>query len=449
MNKNIIGLLPCAGTSSRIFNLPKYMLPLRDDNYSLLSNWINILIKMNCNKIIIGASLITKIFIEYIVNTQIKEISDKIVIKLVGNTETMNETVIKCLEEETYDLTIMGMPDTHITSLSPKLLEDIIFHNDIYVGAYIWNIRNTQLGKIGQCSIDNNIITNIIDKDINCNYKYGWGAIIFKPEFEKYIYKADLHTGYSMQNVLNNKDKILCKIMNGMYFDCGTTQGYIEYLNYMQPFKYVYIKGTIIIVAVYINNDIKNYNKLIKCLIQLRNIYKYETIIAVDNKSLNNKWYKKAKELEINILENNSVIHKYEMGAYKLALQHFRADNYIFIQGTIYIKQEIDMTLLNETKPDAITFDILNNLSLCKEELELINNLLRSINMKDWNNDSSVCYNSFCCNDVFIKDMLDNGLFDLPSNTKNHSYAFERILGCYFKLKLNNIKILNTEICEF
>ena len=137
------------------------------------------------------------------------------------------------------------------------------------------------------------------------------------------------------------------------------------------------------------------------------------------------------------------------MGAYKLALQHFRADNYIFIQGTIYIKQEIDMTLLNETKPDAITFDILNNLSLCKEELELINNLLRSINMKDWNNDSSVCYNSFCCNDVFIKDMLDNGLFDLPSNTKNHSYAFERILGCYFKLKLNNIKILNTEICEF
>ena len=52
----------------------------------------------------------------------------------------------------------------------------------------------------------------------------------------------------------------------------------------------VYVKDVIIIVAVYINNDIKNYNELIKCLKQLRCVYTNETIIAVDNNSLNNKW---------------------------------------------------------------------------------------------------------------------------------------------------------------
>ena len=41
----------------------------------------------------------------------------------------------------------------------------------------------------------------------------------------------------------------------------------------MEEIKPVYIKGTIIIVAVYINNDLNNYNHLISCLTQLRKIY--------------------------------------------------------------------------------------------------------------------------------------------------------------------------------
>ena len=98
-----------------------------------------------------------------------------------------------------------------------------------------------------------------------------------------------------------------------------------------------YINNLIIVVAVYINNDNKNYNELIKCLTQLRHIYTNETIIAVDNSSLNNKWFKIAKSLNIIILSNNSELHRFEMGAYKLALQYYRSDKYIFIQGTIFL----------------------------------------------------------------------------------------------------------------
>ena len=83
-----------------------------------------------------------------------------------------------------------------------------------------------------------------------------------------------------------------------------------------------------------------SYNNLIKCLNQIRNIYPNEFIIAVDNNSLNHEWEKIAKNLNIIILQNNSKIHRYEIGAYKHALQYFRADNYIFIQGTMFKKKK-------------------------------------------------------------------------------------------------------------
>ena len=200
-----------------------------------------------------------------------------------------------------------------------------------------------------------------------------------------------------------------------------------------------HIEGTIIIVSVYINNDLNNYNELVKCLIQLRAIYPNNVIVAVDNSSLNNSWYNDANRLNINILHNNSVLHRFEMGAYKLALEHFRADKYIFIQGTIYINNKLNLSQLDTTEEIAIGFGILNDLSWSMDGLNLINQMLTSINMNVWNNDPVILWNCFCCNNIFINNMLNSGLFDLISNTKEHSCAFERILGVYFQKKMKNI----------
>ena len=41
----------------------------------------------------------------------------------------------------------------------------------------------------------------------------------------------------------------------------------------MENITPVYINNIVIVLAVYINNDNKNYIKLIKCLKQLRHIY--------------------------------------------------------------------------------------------------------------------------------------------------------------------------------
>jgi hypothetical protein len=427
----MLGILPCAGTASRLFNLPKFMLPTKKEQCSLIVYWINLLIKNKCNKIIIGVSENTKIFIDNILKYNLNDdIKNIINIKLVGNTNTMNETIIACLKDENYDIAIMGMPDTYVSDLSHILIENINKEN-INVGCYLWNIRDTQIGKIGQCNVNDKFIVDIIDKDTSCDYNYGWGAVVFKPEFEKYIYMEDLHIGYSMKRYIEN-NKIIYQILNdGLYFDCGTTQGYTEYLNYMKDIKPIYIKGKIIIIAVYINKELNTYNELVNCLTQLRSIYVNEIIIAIDNGSLNNKWYEIAKKLNINILYNNSVLHRYEIGAYKLALQHFRADTYIFIQGTIFINNRLDLSSLDSKEEDkAISFDIIeNNFCWSGDGLNLINKLLRVINMSDWNNDPLILWNCFACNNIFINNMLNSGVLDLPCNTKAHSCAFERILG--------------------
>ena len=442
----MLGILPCAGTASRLFNIPKFMLPTKKEQCPLIVYWINLLINIKCKKIIIGVSETTKIFIDNIIKYNLDDnIKDNIYVKFVGNTNTMNETIIECLKDETYDIAIMGMPDTYISSLSHILLENIIQNKNINIGCYLWNIRDTQLGKIGQCNIDDNFIIDIIDKDTTCNYNYGWGVVVFTPEFEKYIYKEELHIGYSMKNYIKNENgKIIYQIMNdGLYFDCGTIIGYTEYLNYMEDIKPIKINGTIIIVAVYINNNSNSYNELVKCLTQLRNIYVNDIIIAVDNGSLNNKWYDIANKLNIKILFNNSVLHRFEIGAYKMALQYFRADKYIFIQGTIFINNKLNLSILDTNEEMAISFNILNKLCWNDNGLKLINNLLTSINMNCWNNDSIVLWNCFCCNNMFINNMLNSGIFDLPSNTKAHSCAFERILGCYFKKTLKDIKCID------
>lgn len=210
--------------------------------------------------------------------------------------------------------------------------------------------------------------------------------------------------------------------------------------NNKEPVK---VKGTIIIVAVYINNDSNNFKELVKCLNQLRLVYTNEIIVAVDNGSLNTAWYEYAKKLNINILYNESVLYRFEMGAYKLALQHFRADKYIFIQGTIFINKELNLSVLDSTNEMAVSFGYIEGLSWNNDGLILINKLLRSINMNDWNNDGTILWDSFCCNNPFIIGMLNSGIFDLPSNTKAHSCAFERILACYFMKTLKRVTRLD------
>ena len=442
MKKNLVGLIACGGTASRIFNIPKFILPLKNKNLSLLSNWCMLMIEKGCDKIIIGSSVANNSFIEHIINTQLNDYKDLIIIKIIHNTSTMNETILKMVENENYDLAIMGMPDTHVDYISDNLINKILDDNEIIIGSYLWNVRNTQREKIGLCNIDKNHIIDIIDKDKDCNYNYGWGAIIFKKEFENYIKIDDLHLGYSMKLALNNSIKIPYEIINGQYWDCGTVSEYKEYLNFLDENKPVYIKGIILIVAVYIDEDVHKLNVLKSCIEQYRKVYKNDTIVIIDNNSKNVEWYDLANSLNMYIIKNNSNLYRYEIGAYNLALKYFRADKYICVQGTIFFNNKITEEL-DDTKADALVFkkhnETFSNLTC------FINKYLNFIDMADWNFEPLVQFNCFYCNKSFMDNMIENGILDLRCNYKHISCCYERILGTYFHRNLENVKVINPE----
>jgi hypothetical protein len=443
----MLGLIACGGTASRIFNIPKFILPLKNKNLSLLSNWCMLMIEKGCDKIIIGSSVANNSFIEHIINTQLNDHKHIINVKIIQSTSTMNETILKMVENEDYDLAIMGMPDTHVDYISDTLIKKVSNNNDIIIGSYLWNIRDTQREKIGLCNIDDNHIIDIIDKNKDCDYNYGWGAIIFKKEFENYIKIDDLHLGYSMKLALNNSIKIPYEIINGQYWDCGTVSEYKEYLNFLDENKPVYIKGLLIIVAVYIENDVYKLNVLKSCIAQFRNIYKNETIVIIDNKSKNVEWYDLAKSLNIYIIKNNSNLYRYEIGAYNLALKYFRADKYICVQGTMYFNNKITEEL-DDTKDDAIVFKKTNAQSLNNDGVNIehiIKKYLNFIDMTDRNEEPLVLWNCFYCNKGFMDNMIEKGILDLICNNKDISCSYERILGTYFHRNLENVKEINPE----
>jgi hypothetical protein len=438
----ITGLLPCAGSATRLKNLPKFMLPLKSSGTCLLTCWVEHLISMGCSKIIITCSPTTIVF----VNSIVMPITDtKIIIKDVGVTNTMNDTIRKGLDTEVYDLVIMAMPDTFVDKINTTLIRRLMSDTTCMIGAYLWSIRRDQLGKIGQCKLENESITDIIDKDNDCQYDFGWGVIAFKKDFEVYLKPEHLHPGYSMKEALASNVRIPYEICNGQYFDCGTVEGYKTYLNFGDSSTPVYIKGTIIVLAVYINNDKHSYDTLTKCLHQLRSVYKYDTIVAVDNSSLNNAWYSVAKELDMYVLLNEDTIHRFEIGAYKRALQSFRADKYIFIQGTMFIKTRLNITL-DSNKPDVQVFSYDGTRSWWDywgEEYTL--NLLKLAHIYCGPKDLGIVFwNCYCCNDLFVKEMFKSGIFNIPSNTKNHSCAFERILYVYIKRTFGKGYVIKT-----
>lgn len=442
-----LGLIACGGTASRIFNIPKFILPLKNKNLSLLSNWCMLMIEKGCDKIIIGSSVANNSFIEHIINTQLNDNRHLIIVKIVQNTSTMNETIMKMIENEYYDLAIMGMPDTHVDYISDTLINKISDDKDIIIGGYLWNIRDTQREKIGLCNIDDNYIIDIIDKNKDCDYNYGWGAIIFKKEFENYIKIDDLHLGYSMKLALNNSIKIPYEIINGQYWDCGTVSEYKEYLNFLDENKPVYIKGLIIIVAVYIEDDEYKLNVLKSCIAQFRKIYNNETIVIIDNKSKNIEWYDLAKSLNMYIIKNNSDLYRYEIGAYNLALKYFRADRYICVQGTMFFNNKIREEL-DDTRDDAIVFKKLNAPSLNNDGVNIehvIKKYLNFIDMTDRNEEPLVLWNCFYCNKGFMDNMIGKGILDLICNNKDISCSYERILGTYFHRNLENVKEINPE----
>lgn len=199
----------------------------------------------------------------------------------------------------------------------------------------------------------------------------------------------------------------------------------------------------IIVVAVYVNNNIDNLNITIKCLNRLRELYTENTIVAINNSSLNIDWIDVCKNLNIDIINNEDPVFRYELGAYKLATTKYKSEKYLFLQGSIYLNYKIEESVIDLEEPSVCALKISNIHEWSVDGINFILYLLNKINLNYTSTNMGLFYwCSFLCNNKFLELAILNNIFQIECNTKNHSCAFERILWIFSKLlvKDKNIK---------
>lgn len=216
MSDHIKTFIPAAGLATRLGGIPKFLLPISDKK-TLLGFHIDNLKKLKNNELSIGAN---KNFYK-----TLQDIYDEISIKEV-NSSSMVQTVTK-LNLENKKLSLVIMPDTYFENYKiVKEMKEKITTSNIDVVLGIWKIKQSQIGKLGQCVLDGDIVKKIIDKDPNCKEEYFWGLIMWKPSFNKFISDKDLHFGVSLNRAIENKLKIGYVASPDEYFDCGTFDEY-------------------------------------------------------------------------------------------------------------------------------------------------------------------------------------------------------------------------------
>ena len=185
-------LIPAAGNATRMRGFPKFLLPSGFENYTLLELHLKA-----ASEITQDISIaINPIFYELIMTASLRTFGAVVV---PMKTETMNETVLKMIKNSNSDRFMVTMPDTVFVGENPyvKLSE---VKSDLHLG--LWQIRNDQLGKLGQVQInENKQVIDCVDKDLACNYPYIWGVQVFGKKYIKYLNANDPHIGLSLIHI--------------------------------------------------------------------------------------------------------------------------------------------------------------------------------------------------------------------------------------------------------
>lgn len=202
----------------------------------------------------------------------------------------------------------------------------------------------------------------------------------------------------------------------------------------------------IIIFAVYAGS--KEVSDCVsKCLARARFVYPSADIIAVNNKSVVDKW---KSTTGITVIDNDSE-YGYELGAYRAAIEHIKSINnelpeatYIFLQGTVWINAivNIDQSMVNirSFKHYNDKYELYNKPDH-SAVLENILTILKQFPQIDWKWDT---YDTLCASAMFVTNrlglykMINDSIFEIKCKTKQDSYAIERILGQYIKLITGN-----------
>lgn len=216
----MIGLIPAAGTATRLDGLPKFLLPIAEGH--LLSRLVEQMRTAGAESIWIGANKHNAAFIK-------PYAPDGCTISGKLETATMCETVLAARAFCGDEIVLCGMPDTYWTER--YVYERLVNRLDEFgadVAVACWFMRDDQRGKLGSVSWRNDRITDVIDKDPASPYEFAWGALAWKSVFWEHIQPEQNNIGLSLRSAVDAGLKVWAVPIQGDYYDCGTREEYFR-----------------------------------------------------------------------------------------------------------------------------------------------------------------------------------------------------------------------------
>ena len=217
------GILPAAGSATRMRGLPKFLLPSGLEYVTLIERHISKMLEV-CETVWIPTRP------EQVMLLDSLNISQERVVIIPMTTSTMTETVLRLTRISAANHFLMVMPDTYFSEEQPYAY---LADNSAEMSLACWSIRQEQKGKLGQVLLSNLPEGDLIDsqdKQPDCDYLHSWGAMSFSKEIVS-IASVDMpHTGYLLPKLLEKGIHVKGKVMNGTYYDCGTPMEYLEML---------------------------------------------------------------------------------------------------------------------------------------------------------------------------------------------------------------------------
>jgi dTDP-glucose pyrophosphorylase len=226
-----VAVLPVGGNATRMMGLPKFLLPVNDDE---------VLIEKHCRGALEAGFDKVVVITRPLYAELLKGLFEKSNLKvdlfiLESATSTMNQTLQNGL---------IAMPGAYEELSITVALADTVFFGENYSEIYgrilnceshfalgLFEIRNDQLGKLGQVSFDSGgFVLDIRDKTLDCNYLHIWGLAKFPGSSIEKINPNHAHIGITFEEWLNSGEKIFSTLNKSKYFDCGTFKEYRQFL---------------------------------------------------------------------------------------------------------------------------------------------------------------------------------------------------------------------------
>ncbi len=205
------GLLPASGKASRFLGLPKFAIPI-SDNETLLSWHVSKLLEV-CDRVIVSTRR------DWL---PLMNLIDMRVELVVREPSTLSETLRDLFTLVDGDV-VFGMPDTAIVGNSLNPYVNLVNSGgDVTLG--LFECTDALRGKVGQVKVEDRIVVDVQDKSSECNYPLMWGNILFRGKF------CDLDLGINTPSTeiskwISDGIRVESVVNDGQYVDVGSFEG--------------------------------------------------------------------------------------------------------------------------------------------------------------------------------------------------------------------------------